>query len=519
MALDAAVAVTPHHLATEAALAIMERGGNAVDAAVAANAVLGVVAPETCGIGGDLFTLVHRPGDDRPVALNASGRAGSGATAETIRSNGATVIPVDSPWSVTVPGCIDGWEALLGELGTMSLVHVLAPAIEHAFDGFEVSPELADTLARHERHLIAQAVAPHVYPEGRPPQPGTTIRRPDLGETLRRIGDDGRDAFYAGPVGAAITEATEGVLVPTDLAQPQADWIDPLGVDVFGHSAWTIPPNSQGYIALGALWILERLDPPRDAGDPAYAHAAIEAFRAMAWDRDELVADPATAPLDPDELVSPARLAERVGAIRPDTVAVWPASGAAPGGTAFFCARDRTGMGVSIIQSNYHDIGSGRIAGDSGVFLHDRGAGFNLRAGHPNEYEPGRRPLHTLSPTLWTRGNRLALLLGTRGGRYQPQFLTQVAAHLFIAGDEPGVAQSRPRWLVEASGAGATTDVRVESRAPNALLGGLAERGHAVSPAPPWVGSWGPVSMIRVGVDGLEAAADPRVATASVGTV
>ena len=509
------VAVSPHHLASTAAIEIMRYGGNAVDGAVAANAVLSVILPDTCGPGGDLFALIHRPGDEMPQALNASGRAGSGARASLLRAQGFHEIPTRSPWTVTVPGCVDGWEALLAEAGSMSMADVLAPAIDLAEHGFPSSPELATSLDRIQSLLEGQGSAPPLYPGGRPPTAGVILRRPRLAATLQALATDGRDAFYSGDVGIAITEVTSGVITADDLLIRQAEWVTPIGLETFGVTGWTIPPNSQGYMTLAAAWIFDRFVDSADPGDPAYQHGLIEAYRAVAWEGDDMVADPAVTPFPPTDLLSLDRLAERLDAIDPDRTRSWPRSTKASGGTAFLCTRDASGVGVALIQSNFHGIGSGLSAGNTGVFLHDRGEGFNLIEGHPNELQPGKRPLHTLSPTLWTRGRNLAAVLGTRGGEYQPQYLVQVAANLFKAGMQPGHAQAAPRWHVDEWRAGIEHVVQLESGHGAGMARALSAKGHQTRLVEPRQPGWGPVSIITVDESRTAAAADPRISTAA----
>lgn len=512
-----AVAVSPHHLATEAAVDVMRRGGNAADAVVAANAVLGMVLPTTCGIGGDLFALVHTPGMTRPEVLNASGRGGSGLSADALRAAGHTAMPQRTVESITVPGCVDGWEALLARHGSLPLADLLAPAIAHGTDGFAVSRELASDLARIQDLIRHQGSAAPLYPGNAPPAEGATLRRPDLAATLAAIAADGRAALYEGAVADAIVAATDGVLTGSDLAGNRPDWMEPVGAAVFGHHGWTVPPNSQGYLTIAAAMLLERLAPAPDPEDPAFHHAVIEAYRAVAWERDDLVADPRHAPLAPDDLLDPGRILDRLARIRTDAVAPWPAPSPAPGGTAYFCAVDDRGMAVSCIQSNFSGIGSGISAGGTGVFLHNRGGGFSLVPGHPNEARAGRRPLHTLSPTLWTRDGAVSLVLGTRGGHQQPQYLLQMLAHLFLTGAPPGEAQQRPRWHDDRDG-GTGSVVSAEVRMPEQVVAGLAGRGHVVRPGPDLPQGWGPVSVIAIGGDGTRrGAADPRVSTATAG--
>lgn len=510
------IAVTPHELATQAALEIMAAGGSAVDGAIAANAMLAVVLPSTCGPGGDLFALVHGPGIETPLALNASGRAGAGADADALRAEGHSAMPLYGPHGITTPGCVDGWEALLGRFGTLPLSEVLAPAIRAA-GGFPASVELSAALHRVQERIGSQPSAAALYPGNAPPAPGQALSRPDLAATFTELAEGGRDAFYLGAVGAGIVAATEGRVTNEDLARRNVDWVEPLHLDLFGHTAWTMPPNSQGYLVLAAAGIFEQLGPPADPENPAYAHAAIEAYRSVAWERDALLSDPDFAATAPADLVDPARLAARAAEVSMERATRWPRPSATDGGTAYMCTADRSGLGVSLIQSNFHGIGSGLSAGATGVFLQNRGAGFCLEPGHPNELAPGKRPLHTLAPTLWTRSGDLALLLGTRGGHQQPQLLAQIASHLFYAGLSPAAAQAQPRWTMDEFGPGTGSNVIVESRTAPSVVKGLADAGHdVVERAEGWIGGWGPISMISVAEDEVRTgAADPRISTAT----
>ncbi|MEN8235181.1 MAG: gamma-glutamyltransferase [Actinomycetota bacterium] len=512
---DAAIAVSPHHLASRAALDVMKRGGSAADGAIAADAVLAVVAPDTCGPGGDLFAIVHRPGDERPSVLNASGRAGSGASAATLRDKGLASIPLRSHWSITVPGCVDGWEALIDRYGNLRLSELLAPAIEHATEGFPVSRELAGSLGHLHELIYEQGSADELYPHVMPPTEGGTLPRLALAETLKAVAAGGRDAFYGGPVGDGIIEATHGVIATQDLERRQSEWVEPASTNIFGLTAWTVPPNSQGWLTLATLRIFEMLSPPRDPADPAFHHALIEAYRAVAWERADTTTDPDTAPFGTEHLLDTDRLSERAAAIDPTRAQRWPATTPAPGGTAYLTTRDRNGMVVSFIQSNFWGIGSGISAGATGVWLHNRGAGFDLRPGHPNELTPGRRPLHTLAPTLWTDGTEARLVLGTRGGDHQPQILAQVAANQLWARVDPANAQSLPRWSIDAFASDDVPEVRYESRFGVSTIGGLATKGHDLEPAGSWEAGWGPVSTITIDGGSVRGDADPRTSTAA----
>ena len=508
------IAVSPHHLASQAGIDVLADGGNAVDAAIAVNAVLGVVLPDTCGPGGDLFALVHSPDDAAPTALNASGRAGSGITADAMRDAGAGAIPMRSPWSITVPGCVDGWEALLDKHGTLPMPQVLAPAIAIARDGFQVSHELGSSIARLQELMGDEGSSAPFYPSDVAASGGSTIRRPRFADTLESIAAGGRDAFFDGPVGSAIVAATGGAVTLEDMARRQAEWIVPLATAVFGQTAWTIPPNSQGYLAPAALRIFEMLDPPDDPNDPMYQHLLIEAYRSVAWEREDTAVDQDHARLPAAELVADDRLAERAASIDRDRAGRWPRPPSSPAGTAYMTVRDRTGMGISLIQSNFCGIGSGKSAGSTGVFLHNRGAGFNLIQGHPNEFAPGKRPLHTLSPTLWTNGPDLSLLLGTRGGDQQPQFLAQYATSFFHAGNCTDDSQDLPRWNMEQPHPGTDSSVTFESRVAPSTVVGLVDRGHSVTLAGTHEAGWGPISAIDAASE-MKGSADPRVSTSA----
>lgn len=507
------IVVSPHHLASDAGVEILRAGGNAVDAAIAANAVLGVVAPETCGIGGDLFALVWDGSE--VTCLDASGWAGSGADAAALRQAGHTTIPPFHPVTVTVPGCVAGWRALGVRHGRLPLARLLESALEFATSGFAASQELSAAVAGRASILAGQPGGQELLVEGGPPMPEAWIVRPSLAATLTAIAREGPPAFYEGEPARAITKAVGGLLSPGDVAGYQPEWVDPLSVEVFGRTAWTIPPASQGYLTVMAAALFERLDAPADPDDPTYTHLQIEAYRAAAAGRDDLLADRRWVPdafwrqLDPADLSRTAATIDRTKAGR------YPAPTPRPGGTAFLCALDREGMGVSLIQSNFMGLGAG--IGAAGFFLHNRGAGFDLRPGHPNELAPGKRPLHTLSPTLWTRDGALDLLLGTRGGHQQPQILLQMATALFHAGLDPAEAMMRPRWTTDHWQSGTSSRILVESRWSDVNRAALVGAGHAVATGGAWEGGWGPVSIIS-GQGRPLGVADPRAATAAAAT-
>jgi gamma-glutamyltranspeptidase/glutathione hydrolase len=507
--------VTPHHLSAEAGRQVIEQGGNAVDAAVAAVAAQGVVAPETCGLGGDLFALVHAPGWERPGALNSSGRAGSGASADELRRAGVAEIPRDHPAAVTIPGCVDGMVTLVGELGALDMKQVLAPAIALALNGFEVSTEQAGAFSRQADVYRDNPAVASFYPDGRPVGKGETVERVDLAGALETLAEGGREAFYEGVPGDDVSAAVGGMIRLEDMAVSQAEWVDPIGAAVAGLTAWTIPPNSQGYLGPATLAVLEMLDPPHDPSSPDWWHLLIEAYRCLAWERDDLVADPGSLALPADLLLDQDRLERAVATVDRGRAGIWPATIGSPSSTAYLCTADAEGMAVSIIQSNYRGTGSLFGASRSGFLLQDRGMGFSLTPGHPNELAPGKRPLHTLSPTLWTEGDQPRWILGTRGGAVQPQLIAQVAARAIVGGAPLDEAQDAPRWTTSQFGPETASQVAFEPGVPDSVLDELRARGHDINVLDSRQPGWGPMSIIEMNGTERRAAPDPRVDTTS----
>lgn len=504
---------SPHTLTSQTAMAILSRGGNAVDAAIAANAVQGAVAPETCGIGGDLFALVWIPGRAEPVALNASGWAGSNVSASSLRAAGLEAIPNDHPASVSIPGAVAGWFMLAEQFGSIDVGTLLQPAIQYASEGFPASSEFVRATTARKHQLQDQpSGAELLLPDM---AVGARIRRPLHAATLERICASGRDGFYTGPVAEDIARATGNLVTVDDLAAYRPELVDPIGAEVLGSTGWTIGPNSQGYVTLAALRIMEMTGIEYDPDDGESHHTLIEAYRAVARERDEVVTDARHAPMSGTELLDDSRL----GAISAEIsgkAGSFERPAPKPGGTAFLCVVDKSGIGVSLIQSNFHGLGSGIGAGRSGFLLHNRGAGANLAEGHPNELMPGKRPLHTLSPTVWSREGSLTLVLGTRGGHQQPQLLAQVAANHLAHRDQLWKAQARPRWHMSDVTRFASSSLSVEAAMSGEIISDLRARGHHVDVVSGPTGGWGPVSMISVDESGLRtSAADPRVDTSS----
>ena len=503
--------VTANQLASSSGVAILRAGGSASDAAVAAGAVLAVTNQHQCGMGGDLFALVHRPGEP-PVALCAAGRAGSGADPIQLRAEGHVRVPLHGDVrAVTVPGCVDGWIELHRRFGRLPLSQVLEPAHTYAAAGFPVSPSLAER-ADAVLHVAGadDYRDPALAAGGRLPA-GALLRRPGVAATLEAIRAHGRAAFYQGPFGDGLLQLGAGLFTRDDLARVQAEWTEPLRVRAWGHDVWTTPPPSQGYLTLGGAWVAAELDLP-DPGDALWAHLVSEAARHVGADRPDVLYDGA----DGAALVEQARLAERWAAIDPDHRSTLAPLGA-PGGTTVCCVVDGDRSGVTLIQSNAAGWGAHLVERDTGIFLHDRAVGFSLDAGHPAEYLAGRRPPHTLAPALVTRPDgALRTVLGTMGGDSQPQVLVQLLARLLRHGEAPGDAVDAGRWILGAGGfgvwdGGGPGTIALEAHASEAWDDGLRSRGHQVERRDLAVDhTFGHAQIVDVGDDVLRGAADPR---------
>lgn len=495
--------------ASEAGIRMLASGGNAVDAVVATAAVLAVVAPNTCGMGGDMFALVGT-GEGAPLCLNGSGRAPSGASAEQLRAEGHLTMPrLHHPAAVTVPGCVDGWLTLHSRLGSINLPEVLGAAHAYAADGFAASADLAGAAP----DVAASAGNTDIPGDLRA---GDTVRRPGSARALEALGSGGRGAFYGGEFGEGLLGLAGGLFSPDDLDTPVADWVEPATVEAWGHRIWTVPPNSQGYLILAAAALTQDLDLPTDPTEVDWAHWLIEAARAVGSFRPAHLSDTA----DVAELLDPNHLADLRRRVLAGDTPVTPLGAA--GDTTYLCSADAN-MTVSLIQSNAMGFGSRLVAGGTGIFLHNRGLGFSLEPGHPACYAPGRRPPHTLSPALVsTLDGRNRAVLGTMGGDAQPQVVLQMLARLLHCGQSPAEILGAGRWILLGPDAFATwtpgwrPPVALEPHAPAGWAGGLASRGHDVVGLDQNPKLSGHAHLIDVSPDGtLSGAAEPRTALAA----
>ncbi len=488
---------TSQPLASSAGLDVLRRGGNAVDAAVTAAAVLAVVEPTMTGIGGDLFAIVCEPGG-RLHGLNASGPTGRAASCETLLRAGHARIPSRDALAVTVPGAVDGWSELLARHGTITLAEALRPAIGYANDGFPVCEIVAGQWREVEAILAGHAAAADVFlPGGHAPRAGEVFRNPPLARSLEQIASGGRDAFYRGPIARAIADhlaALGGLIDGADLAAYSARWVDPLRTTFRGCEVAELPPNTQGFVVLEMLNILEAFDLRAMGHNSAsYLHAIVEAKRLAFADRDAWLADPDSVDASVlAALVSKAYASDRRRSIDPDGAAgqvacgdLRPSSSApaveardAPpsgsGDTVCLSVVDGRGLAVSLIQSLFESFGSAVVPPATGIALQNRGSLFVLDPRHPNRLGPGKRPLHTLIPAMVLRDGLPLLSFGVMGGDLQPQGHVQVLLNLLEFGMTVQEAGEAARIRHSADG------VAVESGIGREARDGLAARGHRV---------------------------------------
>ncbi|HVJ26706.1 MAG TPA: gamma-glutamyltransferase [Vicinamibacterales bacterium] len=487
------VIATSQPLASAAGLAVLQSGGNAIDAAVTAAAVLSVVEPTMNGIGGDLFALVYDPKTKTVRALNASGRAPAAATIEEFKRRNLDAMPYRGELSVSVPGVVDGWSELLARHGTIGLDKALQPAIRYAKDGYAVS-EIISYQWRDQEATLARdpGAAATFLLDGRAPRAGEIFRNPKLGASLELIARDGRDAFYKGPIAKAIGDdmaRRKGLLTAADLAAHTSDWTEPISTDYKGHQVLEFPPNTQGVVALEMLNILEGVDlKALGHNSAAYLHMLVEAKKIAFADRDAWLADAKTTPPEAlKRMLSKAYAVERRKEIdadraareyKPLSIAGVTGSGEehpqAHGDTIYLTVADKDGNVISLIQSIYEAFGAGIVSGDTGIALHNRAALFSLRAGHPNALAPGKRPFHTLVPAMVLKDGRPWFSFGVMGGDMQPQGHVQVLLNMIEFGMNVQEAGEAPRFRHSSAGLALESGISAEARF------GLDLRGHRV---------------------------------------
>jgi gamma-glutamyltranspeptidase/glutathione hydrolase len=451
------MAATSHPLASQIALDILKRGGTAADAAIAANAAIGLMEPTGNGIGGDLFAIVWDAKSRKLHGLNASGRSPKSLTLAKLRAElkklGVEQIPKHGPLPVTVPGAVDGWFELHAKFGKLPMKDILAPAIGYARDGFPVTEIIAEGWARNAAVLQKwPGFAATYMPNGRAPGKGEIFRNPALAATLTTIATGGREAFYQGDIPRRIEgymRAQGGYLTAADFAAHRSEWVEPVSTNYRGYDVWELPPNTQGVAALQMLNILEAYDlKSMGFGSPDYLHYFTEAKKLAFEDRARYYADPEFAKVPLKTLLSKEFAAKRRALISKDRAArEFPAGDAAldQSDTIYLTVADAAGNMVSLIQSNYRGMGSGMTPDNLGFVLHDRGELFALKDGHANVYAPGKRPFHTIIPAFVTKDGKPWMSFGLMGGGMQPQGHVQIIVNLIDFGMNLQEAGDAPR--------------------------------------------------------------------------
>ena len=442
-----------HYLATQAGLHTLTQGGNAIDAAIAANAAMTVVYPSTCSAGGDVFMLIWEAKTRQLHALNGSGRAPAGMTPQYFASRDMSRIPERGPLSINVPGAVDGWFEALNRFGSLSPESIFAPAIEFAEDGMPVSPKLSGWLKLSGERLLRQwdSSAQVFLPGGQVPRAGDILRHPNLARTYRMIAKDGRDAFYRGPLARSITDYVQrcgGVLSLEDMQRHHSDWVAPISTNYRGYEVYEFPPNTQGITALEMLNIIEGYNLKSLGYQTAeYIHLLLEAKKLAFADRDRYVSDPDFVDVPVEQLLSKAYAEQQRARINRQKATLQMAPGIEQDGdTMYLCTADAQGNVVSLIQSLYNGFGSGVVGGDSGVLLHNRGSYFSLDPRHVNYLQPGKRTMHTLTPAMVLRNVEPYMALGSMGGDAQPQIHVQLLSAMIDFGLNVQQAITAPRW-------------------------------------------------------------------------
>jgi gamma-glutamyltranspeptidase/glutathione hydrolase len=446
------MAATSQPLATQVALDILKKGGNAIDAAIAANAVLGVVEPTGAGIGGDLFAMIWSADKGKLYGLNASGKSPRSLKYEYFKENSYDFIPSYGPLPVSVPGCVDGWYEMHDMFGRLPMKDILQPAITYAREGFPVTELIAFYLDRNTRSLKEYPNIKEVYmPGGKAPAKGEIFRNPLLASTLEKIVKGGRNEFYRGSIARTIAEFMAkqgGFLSYDDLARHHSEWVEPVSINYRGYDVWELPPNGQGICALQMLNILEGYDiASMGFGSADYIHVFTEAKKLAFEDRAKYYTDPLFKDVPVGELISKKYAAERRKLIDPGKAAkVYDAGVIEAGNTVYLTVADKYGNMVSLIQSNYRGMGSGMCPTGLGFVLQDRGEMFSLEEGHANVYAPGKRPFHTIIPAFITQNKKPWISFGVMGGDMQPQGHVQIVVNLVDfkmnlqeAGDAPRI--------------------------------------------------------------------------------
>lgn len=508
------VVATSQPLAAQAGIRMLDRGGNAVDAALAAAIALTVVEPTSNGIGSDAFALLWD--EDELIGMNGSGR--SPQRLDPDRFLGRESMPLWGWDAVTVPGAVASWVSLSDRYGELPFEMLFEPAIGYARNGFAVSPITARAWNRAvEVFADFPEFGAAFLPGGRAPRAGELFRFTDQADTLQAIAESHGDAFYRGHLAAAMAQHAERSGAPLredDLAAHVTEWVEPIATEFGGVTLHQIPPNGQGLIALMALGILRHTDIQAHHPDSAEAvHLQIEALKLAIVDAERYVADSRTMDVGVDSLLDDGYLQSRAAAIDASEAGTPEHGLPARGGTVYVCAADASGRMVSFIQSNYYGFGSGIVVPGTGISLQNRGAGFSTRPGHPNVVAPDKKPFHTIIPGFVTEAGAPRLAFGVMGGPFQPQGHVQMMVRVFLHGQNVQAAVDAPRWRVLDG-----LRVAIERGYPERTLAELERRGHMLEPvAPDKSFSFGGAQLALATSAGYVAASDPRKDGQAVG--
>lgn len=486
------MAATSHPLATQIALDILKDDGNAIDAAIAANAALGLMEPTGCGIGGDIFAIVWSAKDQKLYGLNGSGRSPYALKLSYFKEQGMSKIPAYGPLPVSVPGTVDGWFELHKKFGTKSMEDILAPAISYAKNGFPVTELIGYYLTLTARRFKDYPNFAATYmPTGQPLKKGDVFKNPYLAATYEKIAKGGRDAFYKGEMAKTMADFIQsqgGFLSEKDLADHKSEWVEPISSNYRGYDVWELPPNGQGTAVLQMLNILEGYDiKSMGFGSADYLHVFTEAKKLAFEDRAKYYSDPAFNELPIQQLISKEYATERRNLINLNRAARrYDAGKLEQGNTIYMTVADKEGNMISLIQSNYRGMGSGMVPPELGFMLQDRGELFSLEEGHMNVYAPHKRPFHTIIPAFITKDGKPWVSFGLMGGGMQPQGHTQIVVNLIDfgmnlqeAGDAPRIqhfGSSEPTGYQMTDGG----NITLESGFSYAIIRELMSRGHKV---------------------------------------
>lgn len=522
---------TSNYIATQAGLDILRNGGNAVDAAIAVASTLAVVYPQMNTIGGDNFWLIYNAKTGELKALNASGRSGEKASIDFYKKQGFAKIPARGYLAAnTVPGVVSGWDAAyryakeaMGR--SLPWSRLLEASVGYARNGFVVTPSVqdwekvnVDTRDQEFRNLqrFDEFRRVYLHPDGTPYKIGETLKQPDLADSLDLIAKNGADAFYRGPIAekiAADLQAHGGVLTANDFASHQANWVDPIHVNYRGYTAYNFPPNTQGMASLEILNILNNFDLESiGEGTANYYHLIVEATKQAFADRDKYLSDPEFTKIPLERLLSPEHGKEQAAQINMQKAASEVKPLDPKGDTVWFGVVDQDGNVVSLIQSIYHDFGSGIVAKGTGVLLQNRGSFFSLDPNNVNHLEPHKRTFHTLNPAMLMKNGKPFLVYGTMGGEGQPQTQAAIVTRIVDFGMSPQDAINGPRWLQGRTWGASSNDLKVEGRVPAGVVEDLKGRGHPIRAVEDFTDTMGHAGAILIDPDThvMYGATDPR---------